>query len=132
MAGIRLWDKRLARRAGDKEHRTLFVLGSQYVLFVKEVLACFDPGWPVLNNEVAQFALAMFELVAIEDVQHAREGRMIGLDHISDCAGPIRKNRNNEAGILITRALLDLVAHLKRPFCHSYSLTAASVGGLFH
>ena len=55
-----------------------------------------------MKMAVAWFALAMFELVAIEDVQHAREGRMIGLDHISDCAGPIRKNRNNEAGILIT------------------------------
>jgi len=43
----------------------------------------------------------MFKLIAVEDVQHAREGRMIGLDHISDCAGAIRKNRHDEARIFV-------------------------------
>jgi hypothetical protein len=33
------------------EQRTLFVPGSQYVLFVGKVLACFDPHWPSLKDE---------------------------------------------------------------------------------
>jgi hypothetical protein len=37
------------------EQRTLFVLGSQYVLLVGVVLACFDPQWPNLKTLVAYF-----------------------------------------------------------------------------
>jgi hypothetical protein len=48
MAGIRLRDKRLAKRvaiwARDEEHRTLFVPGSQYVLFENVVLTPFLPA----------------------------------------------------------------------------------------
>jgi hypothetical protein len=43
MAGIRLVDKWLTKRAGDWEQCTPFVLGSQYVLFGAWVLAPFHP-----------------------------------------------------------------------------------------
>jgi hypothetical protein len=53
MAGIRLVDKRLTRRAGDWEQCTLFVLGSQYVLLYRWVLSVFDPQCPKLNLAVS-------------------------------------------------------------------------------
>jgi hypothetical protein len=40
---------------GMKFECTLFVLGSQYVLFFQGVLACFDPWWPDLKLAVAYF-----------------------------------------------------------------------------
>jgi hypothetical protein len=66
------------------------------------ILACFDPGWPVLNNEVAQFALAMFKLVAIEDVQHAGEGRVVRLHDIPNGPRSVCKNRHDETRIFVT------------------------------
>ena len=41
------------RETGRREHCTLFVLSSQYVLFGGGVLACFNPQWPNLNFAVA-------------------------------------------------------------------------------
>src|ERR1700694_1594677 len=38
---------------------TMFVLGSQYVLFRLAVLACFNPLWPILNFAVAYFGFQM-------------------------------------------------------------------------
>jgi hypothetical protein len=51
-----------------------------------------------LKMAVAWFALAMFELVAIEDVQHAREGRMIGLDHIRTAPARFVKTETMKPG----------------------------------
>jgi hypothetical protein len=39
--------------------RTLFVPGSQYVLFALVVLACFNRQWPKLNLGVACFDLGV-------------------------------------------------------------------------
>src|SRR6266511_1596534 len=42
---------------------TRFVLRSQYVLFPKEVLASFNPLWPLLNFEVARFELIRIQFL---------------------------------------------------------------------
>ena len=39
------------------EQCTLFVLGSQYVLFGNVAMACFNPQWPNLIFAVACFVL---------------------------------------------------------------------------
>ena len=63
------------------------------------VLACFNPEWPSLILAVA--ALAMFKLIAIEDVQHAGEGRVICLHYIPNGPGSVCKNRHDEARIFV-------------------------------
>jgi len=47
---------------------------------------------------VAWFALAMFKLIAIEDVQHAGEGRVVCLHYIPNGPGSVCKNRHDEPG----------------------------------
>jgi len=51
---------------------------------------------------VAWFALAMFKLIAIEDVQHAGEGRVVCLHYIPNGPGSVCKNRHDEARIFVT------------------------------
>jgi len=55
-----------------------------------------------LNLAVAWFALAMFKLIAIEDVQHAGEGRVVCLHYIPNGPSSVCKNRHDEARIFIT------------------------------
>ena len=63
------------------------------------VLACFDPRWP---NLTFGSALAMFKLVAIEDVQHAGEGRVVRLHDIPNGPRSVCKNRHDETRIFVT------------------------------
>jgi hypothetical protein len=44
--------------ASSWKHRTLFVPGSQYVLFSEAVLACFDPQWPKLKISLAYLSMS--------------------------------------------------------------------------
>ena len=73
----------------------------------------------------------MFKLVAIEDVQHAGEGRVVRLHDIPNGPRSVCKNRHDETRIFVTCALLYLVAYFERYVCHFISCKAASVGGLF-
>ena len=66
------------------------------------LLACFDPQWPNLTLAVAWFALAMFKLIAIEDVQHAGEGRVVRLHDIPNGPRSVCKNRHDETRIFVT------------------------------
>jgi hypothetical protein len=43
----------------------------------------------------------MFKLIAIEDVQHAGEGRVVCLHHISNGPGSVCKNRHDEARVFV-------------------------------
>src|SRR5215211_2408664 len=65
------------------------------------MLACFNPLWPNLIFTVAWFALAMFKLIAVEDVQHAGEGRVVRLHYIPNGPGSVCKNRHDEARIFV-------------------------------
>ncbi len=49
----------------------------------------------------ADVALAMFKLIAIEDVQHAGEGRVVCLHYIPNGPGSVCKNRHDEARIFV-------------------------------
>ncbi|WP_426527413.1 hypothetical protein [Bradyrhizobium sp. McL0615] len=105
MAGIRERDKRAVAGFGFDglwQFCTTFVLCSQYVLFRLAVLARFNPWWPSLILAAAWFALAMFKLIAIEDVQHAGEGRVVCLHYIPNSPGSVCKNRHDEARIFVT------------------------------
>jgi len=44
----------------------------------------------------------MFKLIAIEDVQHAGEGRVVCLHYIPNGTGSVCKNRYDEARIFVT------------------------------
>jgi hypothetical protein len=44
----------------------------------------------------------MFKLIAIEDVQHAGEGRVVCLHYIPNGPGSVCKNRRDEARIFVT------------------------------
>jgi len=62
----------------------------------------FTPWRPSLILAVASFGLAMFKLIAIEDVQHAGEGRMVCLHDIPNGPGSVCKDRHDEARIFVT------------------------------
>jgi len=55
-----------------------------------------------MPNRRAFFALAMFKLVAIEDVQHAGEGRVVRLHDIPSGPRSVCKNRHDETRIFVT------------------------------
>ena len=105
MAGIRERDKRavagfwIRRRIGISYHVcSMFAICS----FCRRVaLARFDPQWPT-RTLVARFALARFKLVAIEDVQHAGEGGVVGLHDIPNGPRSVGKNRHDETRIFVT------------------------------
>ena len=56
----------------------------------------------LIYESTAWFALAMFKLIAIEDVQHAGEGRVVCLHYIPNGPGSVCKNRHDEARIFVT------------------------------
>jgi hypothetical protein len=60
----------------------------------------------------------MFKLIAIEDVQHAGEGRVVCLHYIPNGPGSVCKNRHDEAWIFVARALLYSVAYFERYVRH--------------
>jgi hypothetical protein len=76
MAGIRPRDKRLTKRSGSLEHRTLFVPGSQYVLFgigtglFPALVACFENRSGLICSRRAIVA------------RHARDGDKVPLPEL--------------------------------------------------
>jgi len=98
------YESRRQAATGGENPGNLFASRSAFRLVpvVGTVLACFDPRWPNSILAVAWFALAMFKLIAIEDVQHAGEGRVVCLHYIPNGPGSVCKNRHDEARIFVT------------------------------
>jgi hypothetical protein len=100
MAGIRERDKRAAKFRDSTACGNLVprLFSVRNMFFLERS----NPYWPSLILAVAWFALAMFELIAIEDVQHAGEGRVVCLHYIPNGPGSVCKNRHDEARIFVT------------------------------
>src|SRR6266699_7121707 len=72
MAGIRLWDKRLAKRPMMWEYRTLFVPGSQYVLSVVPGTGPF-PSRVMVSGPFRFWEWSPFEVAGDRSLEPERE-----------------------------------------------------------